>query len=250
MKYTNEEIKNIVKEDYTIISNQNQGCCCKNSKDTNSEELSKIMGYCENEINNVPEANMGLGCGNPLAHSQIKEGDKVLDLGCGAGLDVFLAANKVGDNGKAIGVDMTQSMIDKANDNAKKHGYENVEFHTSEIENLPFEDETFDIIISNCVINLSPDKDKVFREAHRVLKKDATLSVSDIVLLEELSIKQKKDKKLISGCVAGALLKEDYLNKIESAGFEIINANGSKEVKKKQYEGINLESLKVVAKKL
>jgi ArsR family transcriptional regulator len=250
MEYTNAQIKNIIKENYTIISKENNSCCsCQGKLDISNEELTKLMGYNNEEISNVPEANMGLGCGNPLAFSEIKKGDKVLDLGCGGGFDVFLAAKKVGNNGKAVGIDMTESMIEKATQNAKKYNYNNVEFFLGEIENLPFEDNIFDLIISNCVINLSTNKDKVFEEAYRVLRKDGTLSVSDIVLLEELTKEQKNNEKLISGCIAGALLKEDYIDKIKKAGFEIINLNSNKKIKEHQYKGFNLESLKVIAKK-
>ena len=203
------------------------------------------MGYSEEEINLVPEANLGLGCGNPLALVEIKSGEIVLDLGSGAGFDAFLAAKKVGNDGKVIGVDMTNEMIEKARANAKKHGYENVEFKLGDIESLPLEDDSVDVVISNCVINLAPDKDKVFSEAYRVLKEGGRMYVSDIVLLKELSEKQKKDDDLIAGCVGGALLKDDYLNKIEKAGFKLEILSEDKDISKRQYQGIALESLKI-----
>ena len=246
-----DKVKDIVKSRYSIIAKNNSGCgCVCNSKKVSDVELTKIMGYSDEEISNVPEANMGLGCGNPLAFAQIKDGDSVLDLGCGGGFDVFLAARKVGDSGKVTGVDMTQDMIEKARVNAEKHKYSNVEFVLSDIESLPFEDEMFDLVTSNCVINLAPSKDKVFREAYRVLKTGGVLSVSDIVLLEELSEEQRADEVLIAGCVGGAILKDDYIAKVKDAGFVIERLDESSDVKKTQYEGFNLESLKLLAKKL
>ena len=230
--------KEIIKKGYSEIASC--GCCsCK------ANNISESIGYSKDEIENVPEANMGLGCGNPLALAQIKESDVVLDLGSGAGFDAFLASKKVGDSGKVIGVDMTEKMIEKSNSLAEKYGYENVKFRLGDIEELPLEDESVDKVISNCVINLAPDKDKVFAEAFRVLRKGGELFVSDIVLLEELSEEQKKDEKLLTGCVAGALQKKDYLDKIKNAGFEVEILGEDKDISKTQYKGINLESIKV-----
>ncbi len=188
---------------------------------------------------------MGLGCGNPLALSDIAEGETVVDLGSGGGFDCFLVSKKIGENGKVIGIDMTRKMVDKARENAKKRGVSNVEFKLAEIEDLPLEDDSVDVVISNCVINLSPDKDKVFSEAYRVLKKGGRMYISDIVLLEELSEEQKNDEDLLAGCVAGALLKEDYLENIKKAGFEIKNMQENKGISEEQYGGINLESLTI-----
>ena len=195
----------------------------------------------------VPEANLGLGCGNPTAFSEIKEGDTVLDLGSGAGFDAFLAVRKVGEQGRVIGVDMTEEMVNKAQDTAVKHGFKNVEFRLGDIEKLPVEDTSVDIIISNCVINLAPDKDKVFKEAFRVLKNGGKMFVSDIVLLGELTEEQKNNPKLISGCVAGALPKEEYLEKIKKAGLKVEILNENKDISKEQYRGIPLESILVKA---
>jgi len=188
---------------------------------------------------------MGLGCGNPTALGEIRKGDTVLDLGSGAGIDCFLAAKKVGETGKIIGVDMTEEMINRAKENSEKHGYKNVEFRLGEIEKLPIEDNSIDVIISNCVINLSPDKEKVFREAHRVLKVNGKMYVSDIVLLEELTKEQRENEELISCCVGGALLKEEYLQKIQNSGLKAKILLEDKEISKKQYNGIPLESLKL-----
>ncbi len=240
-----EEIKKTVKEGYSNIAKNSCGCCnCGCSKST-KEQIAKSIGYSNSEINNFSEANLGLGCGNPVALSEIKEGDVVLDLGSGAGFDAFLAARKVGKKGKVIGVDMTEEMIKKAKVNAEKYGYKNVEFKLGYIENLPIEDESINIIISNCVINLSPDKKKVFEESYRVLKKGGKMYVSDIVLLEKLSEEQKNDERLLVGCVAGALQKKEYIEKIKNAGFEIKILNEDKKISKAQYNGIKLESIKI-----
>ncbi|MFH1152057.1 MAG: arsenite methyltransferase [Nanoarchaeota archaeon] len=240
-----QKIKQIVKEKYGEIARDSCGCSCNTSCCGSATDISKSIGYSEEEINLVPEANLGLGCGNPLALVEIKSGEIVLDLGSGAGFDAFLAAKKVGNDGKVIGVDMTNEMIEKARANAKKYGYENVEFKLGDIESLPLEDDSVDVVISNCVINLAPDKDKVFSEAYRVLKEGGRMYVSDIVLLKELSEKQKKDDDLIAGCVGGALLKDDYLNKIEKAGFKLEILSEDKDISKRQYQGIALESLKI-----
>jgi len=207
-----DNIKKIVKDAYKEIAVSGSGCGCSCNK---AKNISKSIGYSDEELKIVGEANLGLGCGNPLAFGKIKEGDVVLDLGSGAGIDAILAAKKVGKMGKVIGVDMTEEMVEKAKENAKAQGIKNAEFILGEIENLPIEDNFVDTIITNCVINLSPDKAKTFSEACRVLKPGGRIYLSDIVLLEELSEEQRNDKDLLSGCVAGALLKEDYLDKIK-----------------------------------
>ena len=241
-------IKKIVKESYGKIAKSSCGCSCGCNKMDNAQ-VSKSIGYSEEEIGNVPEANLGLGCGNPIAISRINDGDIVLDLGSGAGFDAFLAANKVGKNGRVIGVDMTREMIKRARDNADKYRYSNVEFRLGDIERLPLEDESVDVVISNCVINLAPDKDAVFSEAFRVLRKKGRMFVSDIVLLGELSEEQMNDKELIAGCVAGALQKNDYIKKIRDAGFKVRILGEDKKISKRQYGGIPLESLKIEAYK-
>ena len=237
-----ENIKKIVKDKYKeiAISGASCGCSCNRAKN-----ISKSIGYSEEELKIVGTANLGLGCGNPLAYGKIKEGDVVLDLGSGAGIDSILAAEKVGSKGKVIGVDMTEEMIERAKENAKKYNVKNVEFLLGEIEHLPLVDNSVDTIITNCVINLTPDKAKTFSEAYRVLIPGGKIYLSDIVLLEDLSKEQRNDKDLLSGCVAGALLKEDYLNKIEKAGFEVRILHENKEISKKQYNGIALESIMV-----
>jgi arsenite methyltransferase len=237
-----EEIKKIVKEKYKEIATTNSGCGCGCK---NNQNIAKEIGYSDEDIKMGEGSNLGLGCGNPVAISKIKEGDTVLDLGCGAGFDCFLASKKVGTTGKVIGVDMTEEMINKAKVNADKLGIKNVEFVLGEIEKLPIQDNFIDIIISNCVINLTLDKTKTFKEAYRVLKMGGRIYLSDIVLLGELSEEQKNDKDLLSGCVAGALQKEDYLEKIRNVGFKVNILSENKEISKQQYQGIALESLAV-----
>ncbi|MBU0708022.1 arsenite methyltransferase [Patescibacteria group bacterium] len=234
------DTKKIVKEQYSKIAKQTAsscGCSCSN------KTVSKTIGYTDKQLQEVGEADLGLGCGNPVAFSNIKEGNTVLDLGSGAGIDCFLAAKKVGPKGKVIGIDFTKEMITKAKANALKVGHNNVDFMLADIDSLPVEDDSIDIIISNCVINLAPDKNKVFREAFRVLKPNGKIYVSDIVLLEELSEEQRRDKDLIAGCVGGALLRDVYINIAKDAGFRVKILNENKSISKDQYHGIPLESL-------
>lgn len=219
------EIKRVVRESYAEIARKVEPCCsaagssCCSGTD-GVEIISEKIGYTNEELGSVPEsANLGLGCGNPVALLSLAEGETVLDLGSGAGLDCFLAANRVGKSGKVIGVDMTPEMIDKARENARMNDYENVEFRLGEIENIPAADDSVDAIISNCVINLSPDKDRVFNEAFRVLKSGGRLMVSDIVLLKELPESIKNSAAAYTGCVAGAMMKDEYLEAVRQAGF-------------------------------
>ncbi len=219
------EIKRMVREGYAQrVQNKSSCCapgnsCCGSANPT--ESMSKAIGYTEEELGSVPDgANLGLGCGNPTALASLAEGETVLDLGSGAGFDCFLAANKVGKTGKVIGVDMTPEMLDKARENARKGNYENVEFRLGEIENLPAADNSIDIIISNCVINLSPNKKSVFDEAFRVLKPGGRLMVSDIVLLKELPSFIRDSIAAYVGCISGALMKAEYLDTITGAGFQ------------------------------
>jgi arsenite methyltransferase len=220
-----EEIKKVVREGYGKIAQKNLSCCAPASSCCGSpnlvQDISKRVGYSEEELKVVPEgANLGLGCGNPVALASLKKGEVVLDLGSGAGFDCFLAANQVGKTGKVIGVDMTAEMIDKARGNIRKGNYENVEFRLGEIENLPVADNHVDVIISNCVINLAPDKKRVFKEAFRVLKPGGRLMVSDIVLLKELPEEIKNSVTAYIGCLAGAVSKNEYLGAIQAAGFQ------------------------------
>jgi arsenite methyltransferase len=223
MERNQKDIKKIVRDGYAKAVTQKASCCssssCCGSTDQ-AKNISKTVGYSDAEMNAVPEgANLGFGCGNPVAIASLKEGDVVLDLGSGAGFDAFLAAQRVGKTGRVIGVDMTPEMIAKANGNAKKGKYSNVEFRLGEIEKLPLEDNSIDVIISNCVINLSPDKEAVFKEAHRVLKSGGRLMVSDLVLTKDLPKEIKDSVEAYVGCLAGTIKKDEYLKLITMAGF-------------------------------
>ena len=222
-----DETRKVVREGYARIARQSSSCCPSSNSccgSTNlAEEISKTIGYSEEEMANVPDgANLGLGCGNPVALASLKVGEIVLDLGSGAGFDCFLAANKVGDKGRVIGVDMTPEMIEKARENAKKGGYNNVEFRLGEIEHLPVADNSVDVIISNCVINLSPDKTQVFKDGYRVLKPGGRMMISDIVLLKELPDSIRNSVEAYIGCVSGAMLREEYIDVIKAAGFKSV----------------------------
>ncbi len=227
-----EEIRKAVRESYGKIAVKEAtgcgpatscGCGCGSMQDI----VSKAIGYSDEEIKAVPEgANLGLGCGNPTALASLKEGEVVLDLGSGAGFDCFLAADKVGESGRVIGVDMTAEMIEQARENARKGDYRNVEFRLGEIENLPMADNSVDVVISNCVINLSPDKKRVYEEAFRILKPGGRVMVSDIALLKELPAALKGNIAAYVGCVAGATTREEYLATVAAVGFkdvEIVN---------------------------
>ena len=238
------EIRKAVRNGYGKIAKNSGSCCLPGAScgcgGNSVEKLSQGIGYSPEEIQAVPEgANLGLGCGNPLALASIREGETVLDLGSGAGFDAFLAARSVGKTGRVIGVDMTPEMLDKARENARKGRYENVEFRLGEIENLPAADHTVDIIISNCVINLSPDKERVFREAFRVLKPGGRLVVSDIVLLNRLPDALIESIEAYVGCVAGAVMKEDYLRAIGEAGFKNIDIVGEAVFPAEEYLGLS-----------
>lgn len=243
------QVKKIVTDFYGQVV-ASSGCCgCSCQTKNQNEQIAKSIGYSDSELRKVGSANLGLGCGNPVALAHIKKGDTVVDLGSGAGLDCFLAADKVGSTGKVIGIDMTEEMVVAARENAVKQGYQNIEFRLGDIENLPLDDNSVDVAISNCVINLAPDKLKVFREVYRVLKEGGRMYLSDIVLLEELTKGQRENSELIAGCVGGALLRDDYIKTIEAAGFTVRILSEDKEISKRQYQGIPLESLKVEAKK-
>jgi arsenite methyltransferase len=213
-----EKTQKIVKEAYGKTARKQKNCCCCGP---DAAKYAKSIGYTDEELKSVPEdSNLALGCGNPTALAGLKQGEVVLDLGSGAGFDCFLAANRVGSTGRVIGVDMTPEMIEKARENAKKNGIENVEFRPGEIENLPVEDDSVDVVISNCVINLSADKPRVFREIHRVLKPGGRVAVSDIALLKELPKKIRQNAEAYVSCLAGAMLVDEYRRLVESSGLK------------------------------
>jgi SAM-dependent methyltransferase len=224
-----KEIKEVVKEKYGAIAKKSQpdcGCGCDSSN--------KIIGYTvmQDDYTNldgyVAEADLGLGCGLPVEFAGIKEGDTVVDLGSGAGNDVFIARAIVGDKGKVIGLDFTEEMIAKANKNNQKLGYKNVEFRLGEIEEMPIDSSTVDVVVSNCVLNLVPDKKKAFAEIYRILKPGRHFCVSDIVIQGELPANLKKSAEMYAGCVAGAVQKDEYLRIIENAGFKNVEIKKTK----------------------
>ena len=228
-----DQIRNNVRENYKKVALKvinNTSCCapsCCTPEDNQNitiEEISQKMGYSVEELQSIPNgANMGLGCGNPQAIADLKEGETVLDLGSGGGFDCFLASPKVGPNGTVIGVDMTPEMISKARNNAEKNHFNNVEFRLGEIENLPVADSIVDVIISNCVINLSPNKGRVFQEAYRVLKEGGRLAISDIVMTASLPEELQSNMQLYSGCISGASAIEELTEYMKQAGFKNIS---------------------------
>lgn len=224
-----KEIKEVVKEKYGAIAKKSSsgcGCGCGTSN--------KIVGYTimKDDYNNldgyVAEADLGLGCGLPTEFAGIKEGDTVVDLGSGAGNDVFVARAIVGNNGKVIGLDFTEEMIEKAIRNNQKLGYENVEFRLGEIESMPIDSSSVDVVVSNCVLNLVPDKQKAFAEIYRILKPGGHFCVSDIVIKGELPANLKKSAEMYAGCVAGAVQQEEYLQIIKETGFVNSTINKTK----------------------
>ncbi len=229
MNSTENEIKNVVKEKYTEIAVLNeQKCCCGSNN--------KIVGYTimKDEYDNlegyVKDADLGLGCGLPTEFAGIKKGNTVVDLGSGAGNDVFVARAIVGDEGKVVGLDFTEEMINKANSNKEKLGFQNVEFHLGEIEKMPLENEIADVVISNCVLNLVPSKHKAFSEIFRILKTGAHFCISDIVVKGELHPDLKKSAAMYAGCVAGALQQDEYLDIIKNTGFTNIEIKKTKTI--------------------
>jgi len=220
----NGTIKEKVKERYAKIAlTGNSDCCCMPGECNTDDSLidaSKIIGYDQEELKSIPEAAiLGVGCGIPIKFANLKDGETVVDLGSGAGIDVFLSANKVSKSGKVIGIDMTDEMLDKARKNAKEGNYTNVEFRKGDIENsIPVDDNTVDAVISNCVINLTTDKTGAFREVHRILKQGGRMVISDLMTDREIELGQVNAEQWCS-CIDGALTKENYIQSIKKAGF-------------------------------
>lgn len=221
-----EKIKNVVKETYAKVLERNSGCCsseCCSEESGLAGDYSKIDGY-------VSEADYGLGCGIPTEFANIREGDVVLDLGSGAGNDVFIAAKIVGEKGRAIGLDMTEAMVNKANANKEKLGIENAEFILGDIESIPVREKSVDVVLSNCVLNLVPEKRKAFIEIYRVLKQGGHFTISDIIISGKLPDKVRQAAEMYAGCISGAMEKDDYLRTIRNSGFKEINIYSEKAI--------------------
>ncbi|MBN1682971.1 arsenite methyltransferase [Candidatus Bathyarchaeota archaeon] len=240
-----KEIKEVIKQVYTVIAesppydseiqishecdgtcadNNSNGCTCESEENFDPLLASKDVGYSEEELESIPiESILGLGCGNPVGLSYLQIGETVVDVGCGAGIDVFLASKKVGSKGKVIGIDSNESMISRAQETSKKYKYKNVEFKIGEMENIPLLDSSVDVVISNCVINLSLDKPQVFKEIYRVLKSNGKFIISDMVTVGSLPEEVRENAEAWASCIAGAEEKEKYLDHIEAAGFKEIN---------------------------
>jgi len=257
-KIKNDKVREAVRKNYGTVAQAASswcGCssssCCSPGSSVKPETISLKLGYSSEDVSGVPEgANMGLGCGNPQAIASLKPGEIVLDLGSGGGFDCFLAARAVGVTGRVIGVDMTPEMLAKARGNATRAGYTNVEFRLGEIEHLPVADNSVDVIISNCVINLSPEKQKVFDDAFRVLKPGGRLAISDVVATAELPEEVKNDLALHAGCVAGASLISDVEDMLGKAGFGSIRIdprNESREFIREWAPGRHVEDFVVSA---
>jgi len=255
-----QTIKAAVRDRYALVVTHNQTCCPTSSCGCTAEDPSLSLGYATQDLQSAPEgANLGLGCGNPVALASLKPGETVLDLGSGAGFDAFLASKRVGPEGHVIGVDMTPPMIERATALAKAHGYTNVEFRLGDIEALPVADASVDVIISNCVVNLTTDKTRAFREAFRVLKPGGRLLVSDLVLERPLPEAIHQDMDAYGACIGGALLKSDYLAAIEVAGFAGLSVVGERrygldfyspdllEAAQRKYPGLSSAELEAAA---
>lgn len=251
MKKNKEEIRDFIRKNYAEVAKQgSEGGCCGGGCSCGGapldiSEASIKMGYTEDDLSNVTgDANMGLGCGNPIAIAALKEGEVVLDLGSGGGFDCFLARQRVGESGYVIGVDMTPDMIKLARKNVEESEYTNMEFRLGEIEHLPVADNSVDVIISNCVLNLSLDKEQVFKEAFRVLKPGGRLSISDVVATTQLPENIKRDLALIASCIGGAEYVEDIKAMIEKSGFKNIlltPKDNSREIIKEWAPNKNIE---------
>jgi len=234
-----KKIREEVKKTYAEAISRKDLSCCGNFEETCCSTKAKDIGYSEDELNNlITDSNITtFGCGNPLAFSEVREGDVVLDLGPGAGLDLLIAARKVGSSGRVIGVDMTEEMISKAKENIRAAGVKNVEVRKGLIENLPVESSSVDWVISNCVINLSPEKEKVFSEINRVLKPGGRMIVSDIVA-ESIPDWMRKSKNLYSACISGVISEKEYLSGLRKAGLEKVKVS-----ERKIYQADELESI-------
>ena len=241
MARTADEIKTAVQDYYGERARQASACCDSPGPNDHRETL-----YAADEISELPDTVASYGCGNPTAIAGLHEGEVVLDLGSGPGLDCFIAAKAVGQRGRVIGLDMTQDMLDLANANRTKLGVTNVEFRKGEMESMPIDDATVDVIISNSVINLSPDKDAVFRESARVLRPTGRLHVSDVVLSRALSDAERDDLALWAGCASGALIESDYLARLRAAGFAEARVDSRSTIGKKAWYSATISAFKSI----
>ncbi len=233
-----DEIKSAVRQHYGSRAKDVAASCCGDGSSGNARETL----YLADEVAGLPDTVASYGCGNPTALAGVTEGETVLDLGSGAGLDCFLAAKQVGASGRVIGLDMTDEMLQLANANREKLGLTNVEFRKGEMESMPVEDATVDVILSNCVINLSPDKDAVFCESARVLKTGGRFHVSDVVLSREISAEERDDLSLWAGCASGALLESDYLGRLIQAGFSDVRVDSRSAIGKKPWYSVTVSA--------
>lgn len=240
---TNEEIKDAVREHYGERARNVASSCCGSGESPDS----KAALYRIEDVADLPDTVPSYGCGNPTAIAGMQKGEVVLDLGSGPGLDCFLSAKQVGETGRVIGLDMTDDMLALANSNRDKLGLKNVEFRKGEMESMPVESESIDVIISNCVINLSPDKDAVFRESYRVLKPGGRFHVSDVVLGRELTEEERGDLASWAGCKAGALLESDYLARLKKAGFALARVDSKSQVDDKAWYSATISAYKAAA---
>lgn len=232
---TNEELKQLVKEQYSLLAlnsdSLKNACCCGTKPNAASKKVFTIMSEDYSSLQGYePDADLGVGCGIPTQYANIKKGDIVVDLGSGAGNDCFIARNEVGDNGKVIGLDFSPEMVTKARSNNAKRGYANVEFMEADIENMPLEDNTIDVVVSNCVLNLLPQKNKIFKEIYRVLKTGGHFCVSDVVLNGTFPKEFINNAALYAGCIASAIQRDEYLQEIKKANFESITVQQTKTI--------------------
>jgi SAM-dependent methyltransferase len=252
---TDDEIRTSVRKRYAQSAMNSEPCCGGSEQASCCSPGSTHFGYSAAELASLPEgADLSLGCGNPTGIASLREGETVLDLGSGAGIDCFLASVRVGASGSVIGVDMTPEMLTRARENARKGGYENVEFRLGEIENLPVANDTVDVVISNCVVNLSPEKGRVFAEAYRVLKPGGRVMVSDLVLAGPLPERLRGNQELLTGCITGAMPKDEYLEAIRSAGFASVQVESESAYVKYEHlsglareAGIDDEATRIIA---
>lgn len=244
-----DSIKNAVKAKYGAVAQGKMSVCCDtNATCCNGALVNISTGYTREELSALPEgAELGLGCGNPTAIADIQPGEVVVDLGSGAGVDCFLAAQKVGERGLVIGIDMTEDMLEKARQNAIRGGYSNVEFRQGDIESIPVKASTADLVISNCVINLAPDKSRVFREIYRVLKPGGRFCISDVVTKGRIPDRIREDMEKWAGCVAGAVEKNEYLEMIRNLGFQYTEVRREVDYDYEKTETYSLASVTVVA---